>query len=101
MKYLEVTDMKKVAGNLNGLSKNALIINLNEATSTQAKTLHATLKAIITDIECVIEQKGIDAIKCKNYSRLVITTNQSMVINLKQDNRRFLLIKSSNEMKGG
>ena len=99
-KYLEVSDMKKVAGTFNGLSKNAFIINLNEATATQAKSLHATLKAIITDTECVIEQKGIDAVKCKNYSRVIITTNESMPIKLKKDNRRFVLIRSSNEKKG-
>ena len=99
-KYLEVSDMKKVAGTFNGLSKNAFIINLNEATATQAKSLHATLKAIITDTECVIEQKGIDAVKSKNYSRVIITTNESMPIKLKKDNRRFVLIRSSNAKKG-
>ena len=38
-KYLELTDMKKVAGTFNSISKDAFLINLNEATASQAKYL--------------------------------------------------------------
>lgn len=98
-KYLETTDMNKVAGKFNGLSKEAFFINLNEATSTQTKQLQSALKALITDTESIVENKGQDAVKFKNYSRVFITTNEAMPIKITKDNRRYLLIKSSNEKR--
>ena len=68
-----------------------MFINLNEATSTQAKKLQGSLKALITDTNCVITNKGIDSKEYQNYIRIFISTNEMMPIKIKKDNRRFLL----------
>lgn len=80
--------------------KNTLLVNIDEA---ERKDLHANanrFKSLITNERQRLEKKGIDQCNINSYARYIITTNADEVLKITSKDRRFVLIKSSDEKCG-
>ena len=97
--YREETHMERVTGRFNGHLANCLLLNANEATWGGDKQKEGTLKALITDPVRTIEFKGKDSITLDNYTRLIVTSNESWPIPVGKDDRRFVVWTPSDKRK--
>ena len=68
---------------------------LKEATDAEGY-----IKALITDNAMTINNKGMDAYKIKSFHRFIITTNNADPIKVKKNDRRNVVIQSSDELIG-
>ena len=84
----------------NSCQMNKLFTVINEATSSGCYKNCDRLKDLITAEKLNIEFKGKTTITIKNYCRYLFTTNNNNVFNITLDDRRFVLVKCSDEKKG-
>lgn len=80
--------------------QNKFLIVVNEVSGKHTYEHAGLLKDMITNNTTTIEQKGKDPIQCHNYARLIFTTNNELPIKVEPSDRRFVLIKCSDEKKG-
>jgi hypothetical protein len=76
------------------------LINLNELSKAETKGNEGQFKQMVTDGKLIINSKGIAQYEIDNYHRLFITTNNIDPITAKKDDRRNIIIRSSNEKIG-
>ena len=98
--FVEIADMDKLLGQFNNLLMNKLLVVANEATWGGNRKDSGKLKALITDSNMTIEQKGIDTFQWKNYGRYIFCSNNSWVVSTDSDDRRFVFLDPSTEKKG-
>lgn len=98
--YIEIASMDQLLGNFNNLLMNKLLVVSNEATWGGNNKEAGRLKALVTDSNINIELKGKDTFPWKNYARFIFTSNDSWVVKIDADDRRFVFLDSSTEMKG-
>lgn len=100
-KVMEVsTPSRDVWGNFNSKMASSFLINLNEIGKKETMESEGKIKALITDSALTINPKGSDQYDIVSYHRFIITTNKEEPISTSKDDRRNLIIQSSNEMKG-
>jgi phage/plasmid-associated DNA primase len=100
-KILETsTPSRDVWGSFNSLMGDYFLINLNELSKSETKGNEGQLKAMITDGTIVINSKGIAQYEIDSYHRFFITTNNPDPITTKKDDRRNVIIRSSDEKIG-
>ena len=100
-KFLETTTPSRdVWGNFNGVMMNAFFINLNELSKKDTTEADGQIKSLITDNTMTINNKGVNQHKINSYHRFIITTNKENPIATSQDDRRNLIIRSSDELVG-
>ena len=97
--FFECTDIKRLAGNFNGHLKDKLLVHANEATWGGNKTAEGTLKAIITDPYRAVEPKGKDVIAVRNFSRLIVSSNEEWPVPAGMDDRRYVFLDVSEARK--
>lgn len=73
--------------------QNKLLLNWNE-TGSCADSIDE-IKSKITDEYVTVEKKGIDKIECKNYARIIFTTNNMCPLPISDSNRRFVIFQST------
>ena len=96
--YIFTTDqIDNVIGNFNPNISNKLLIQLNETKSIDGHSGAAALKHFITTTTVDINQKNVKTYKLKNYARLLFFSNESNVLKLSQEDRRYVVIKSGNK----
>jgi hypothetical protein len=91
---------EEVWGKFNGLMANAFLVNLNELSKKDTLDAEGRIKAFMTDGKITINNKGVDSFEMNSYHRFIITTNNEEPINTTKDDRRKLIIRSSDEKCG-
>lgn len=100
-KVFETTNPSRdVWGDFNGLMAHAFLVNLNELSKKDTLEAEGLIKGLVTDPELTINNKGIDPYQIQSYHRFIITTNKEEPVNSKKDDRRNLVIRSSDEKIG-
>lgn len=98
-RVLETTSPSRdVWGNFNGMMPTKFLVNLNELSRKETIESEGRIKALITDPMLTINSKGINQYEVYSYHRFIITTNQEQPIATSDDDRRNLIIRSSDEL---
>ena len=95
---LYIEKSRGIAGQFNSIIENKILIFADEAVfrSREATLL---LRALITEDENIIESKFANMISQKNYSRIIMATNDDTAIQFANDERRFLVLQLSDSKK--
>lgn len=100
-KYHETTHPERdVWGNFNSIMADSYLVNLNELSKQSTKDSMGIIKGLITDSAMTINTKGVPQYKITSFHRWIITTNNEDPIPTKKDDRRFWIIRSSDELIG-
>ena len=88
--YKSISGLNLLVGRFNGSSGGKLLICGNEV---DARTKHKsdTLKDIITEGTRNIERKGKEAEEVKDFSNIIITTNNSDCVKIEETDRRYFI----------
>ena len=98
-KVFETKDpARDVWGQFNGLMLDAFLVNLNELEYKETMEAEGKIKALITDSKMSINQKGMPQINITSHHHFIITTNKENPIKTEKDDRRKLIIRSSDEL---
>jgi Family of unknown function (DUF5906) len=95
--YEPTNPSRDVWGNFNDLMTDAFLVNINELEYNDAKKGESQFKALITDPNITINPKGQKPIWVKSHHHFIITTNKENPIPIEKGNRRFVVVKSSDE----
>jgi hypothetical protein len=100
-KILETsTPSRDVWGSYNGLMGDYFLINLNELSKSETKGSEGQFKQLVTDGNLTLNPKGVSQYEINSYHRFIITTNKEDPITTKKDDRRNVIIRSSDEKIG-
>jgi hypothetical protein len=90
--YFQVDDPRCVVGNFNAHMAACLLLQAEEAVWAGDKHTEGHLKGLITSNDQMIESKGVDPIRIRNYTRLIMTSNEDWVVPAGKDERRFCVL---------
>lgn len=76
------------------------LIVVNEASGSENHAANDNLKDMITLETFVWEAKGRDGVQMRAYDRFIFTTNNSNVLKINPDSRRYIVFEVSGELKG-
>jgi hypothetical protein len=100
-KVFECTDPSRdVWGSFNALMMDAFLVNLSEIEFADSKDAVGKFKALITDPTININQKGVSQVSVASYHRFIVTTNNDNPLSIKKDDRRFAIVRSSDDKIG-
>lgn len=94
------TPSRDIWGDFNGRMANTFLINLNELSKKETLESEGKIKGLITDPKLTINNKGTNQYDITSHHRFIITTNKEEPINTSKDDRRNLIIRSSDEKVG-
>lgn len=96
---LETTKPSRdIWGNFNSLMQDAFFVHISELSKSETREAEGVIKGLTTDINLTINEKGIKQSKIKSYHRFIIASNKDDPINTSPDDRRNLIIRSSDEL---
>jgi putative DNA primase/helicase len=98
--YETTSPSRDVWGDFNGRMCNTFLINLNELSKKETLECEGKIKGLITDPKLTINNKGVNQYDINSFHRFIITTNNGEPINTSHDDRRNLIIRSSDEKCG-
>jgi phage/plasmid primase-like uncharacterized protein len=99
--YCQVFDSSdQLTGRFNKESCNKLLVIANEATWGGDKQKEGILKAFITDPFRNLELKHKEAVRVRNFTRLIVTSNEDWAVPVGLDDRRFIFFKANKEFEG-
>lgn len=90
--YFQVDDPRYIVSNFNAHMASCLFLQAEEAVWAGDKHAEGRLKGLITSEYQMIEQKGIDPIRIRNFVRLLMTSNEDWVVPAGKDERRFCVL---------
>ena len=93
-----VSNIEDITKKFNAELCNKIFIYGDEINAS-AKKVADELKKVITGKEKNMERKGFDAIKIKDHSNYLFTTNNEHCFKIDEEDRRYLMIKCTNERK--
>lgn len=100
-KYFETsTPSRDVWGNFNSMMSNCYFVNLNELGKKDVMDAESRLKALQTDERLTINEKGKAQFDIISFHHFMITTNNFDPLKIEQDDRRNIIIRSSDELIG-
>jgi hypothetical protein len=100
-KYFETTTPSRdVWGDFNGRMASTFLINLDELSKKETMECEGKIKGLITNPNMTINNKGINQYGIMSYHRFIATTNNEDPIKTTKGDRRNLIIRSSDELKG-
>jgi hypothetical protein len=100
-KVFESSDPSRdVWGNFNSSMKDCFFVHLEELSKKDLIEATGKVKALITNPELTINQKGISQYSIHSYHRFIATTNNEDPIPTSKDDRRNFIIRCSDEKKG-
>jgi hypothetical protein len=97
--YAPLSSITELVSNFNYHLKNAVLIHANEALWGGNKKEIGTVKAMITEQNCLIEGKGKDRIVVKNFKHVILSSNEDWPVHLDPDDRRFFVLRVSEQRK--
>ncbi|GJD51101.1 hypothetical protein OPKNFCMD_3852 [Methylobacterium crusticola] len=90
--FFLVDDPRYLVGQFNAHMASCLLLQADEGFWAGDKAAEGRLKGLVTAETQMIESKGVDPIRLKNFVRLLITSNEDWVIPAGKDERRFCVI---------
>ncbi|HRN78579.1 MAG TPA: DUF5906 domain-containing protein [Candidatus Dependentiae bacterium] len=97
--YVLLSSISELVSNFNFHLKSAVLIHANEALWGGNKKEIGTVKAMITERNCLIESKGKDRIMVKNFKHLILSSNEDWPVHIDADDRRFFVLRVSEKHK--
>jgi hypothetical protein len=98
-KYLESTNPKRdVWGQFNDLMANSFFVHISEAGKSQTKDNLGEIKGLITDKSISINPKGKTPYIINSFHRVLFNTNNNNPIDTKENDRRNIIIRCSDEL---
>ncbi|WP_278360225.1 primase-helicase family protein [Thalassospira xiamenensis] len=94
--YALVDDPRYVVGNFNAHLASTLLLQADEGFWAGDKHAEGRLKGLVTSDYHMIERKGVDAFRVKNYVHLLVTSNNDWVVPAGHDERRFAVFDVAN-----
>jgi len=100
-KVFETTNPSRdVWGDFNGRMAGTFLINMDELSKKDTVESEGKIKGLITSPSLTINNKGANQYDIQSYHRFIITTNKEEPIKTTTDDRRNLIIRSSDELIG-
>ena len=100
-KYFETTTPSRdVFGQFNGHMSDSFLVNFDELCKKEMMGAEGQFKALTTNPSLTINEKGVKSYKINSYHRFIITSNSEEPISSSKDDRRNLIIRSSDELIG-
>ena len=100
-KVFESSDPSRdVWGNFNSQMKECFFVHLEELSKKDMTEAMGKVKALITNPDLTINQKGISQYSIHSYHRFISTTNNEDPTPTSKDDRRNFIIRCSDEKKG-
>lgn len=100
-KYHETTTPERdVWGSFNSIMVDAFLVNINEFSKKSTTDAMGVIKGFVTDTAMTINTKGVQQYKISSYHRGIGTTNSEDPMHTKKDDRRFWIVRSSDELIG-
>lgn len=90
--FFLIDDPRYLTGNFNAHMASCLLLQADEGFWAGDKGAEGRLKSLVTSETQMIEHKGVDPIRLKNFVRLMITSNEDWVIPAGKDERRFCVL---------
>lgn len=97
--FKQISNQKHLIGNFNAHLKDALFLFVDEGFWAGDKQGQGVLKSLITEENLMIEQKGKDAYMMKNYTRIMMASNEDWVAPVELDDRRYFVLDVGEEQK--
>lgn len=99
--YYETADPKQTLWSRFAKGRmNKVLINIDETSGKDTYPFADQLKNMITSKTFNFEEKGVSPVTLVNLNRIIFTTNNSCPIKVEEGDRRYVVIKCSDEMKG-
>lgn len=96
--YWLVDSPDYIVGKFNAHMASCLLLQADEGFWAGDKKAEGRLKGLVTSEYQMIEAKGVDAIRLKNYVRLLVSSNEDWVIPAGRDERRFAVVDVANHV---
>jgi hypothetical protein len=96
--YQTTTPSREVFGNFNGPMSDAFLVNLNEVSASEMKGSSGKLKALITDNQMTINEKGVKQVQITSYAKFIVTTNNDEAIKPTRGDRRNILMYAADDL---
>lgn len=93
--YMSVTQSSQLTGKFNGHMMDKVLMFVDEGWWSDERKDAGVLNVLITEPSIPIEMKGKDAIYIANYTRFIIASNNSRVIEASLDERRMAILDVS------
>lgn len=90
--FFLIDDPRYLTGQFNAHMASCLLLQADEGFWAGDKGAEGRLKSLVTSKTQMIEHKGVDPIRLKNFVRLMITSNEDWVIPAGKDERRFCVV---------
>jgi len=87
-----------IFGDFNSQMADAFLVVLSELSAVDLKNCGGLLKGLITDTKLTINTKGVSAYEIDSYARFMVFTNNDEAIKPDKDDRRNVVIRSSDEL---
>lgn len=90
--YTVITNDEQITGKFNRHLATTLLLHSEEALFGGDKKHRGIIKSLITDEYRMLEPKGVDAKRIKNYLRLILASNEPHAAPAESNDRRFTVI---------
>jgi hypothetical protein len=90
--YFQVDESRYITGQFNAHMASCLLLQADEAVWAGDKAAEGRLKGLITGETQMIESKGVDPIRLRNFLRVIMTSNEGWVVPAGMDERRFCVL---------
>jgi hypothetical protein len=90
--YFQVDEARYITGQFNAHMASCLLLQADEAVWAGDKAAEGRLKGLITSETQMIESKGVDPIRLRNFLRVIMTSNEGWVVPAGMDERRFCVL---------
>jgi hypothetical protein len=98
--YVATTaDGNQLFGQFNSLLSKKLVMSINEVGARDGQRFYQRLKEVITAQTKVIRKLYQEGVEEDNYTRLFIFSNSDEVVPVMKDDRKWIILRTSNERK--
>lgn len=97
--FIQTASPKRMFGDFNAHLQSNLLFYANESFWSGDKASEGKLKNFITEVDFTYEIKGGAVYRGKNYSHLILDSNNDFVVPVTNDERRYIILKVSSKYK--
>jgi Family of unknown function (DUF5906)/Primase C terminal 2 (PriCT-2) len=97
--YISVTQASHVLGRFNAHLASKRVVFIDEGMFGGNRKEAGVIKTRVTESHVVLEQKGVDPIRMRNYSLLIVASNEDSVVPADTGDRRWMVFEVSNTKK--
>ena len=95
--FLSTSKDEQILGRFNSDVEGKILVNMNETSILYDKKFSGPFKEFITEKTISIERKGLTAYTIDNYANCIMTTNESHIVSITGQDRRFNIIQCSDK----